>query len=157
RKVAVEKGQVLDATAAAQLLTLPWEELHLLELEPGDIHEEPAGAPLSPPAARAGRVGQGYKWGQWWPPAPPPGLLHVRTAALAPVNTQEGMAISTLYDLQPVEAGETVARAKISPLAIAESLVKRAEERAWAADGLLTVKGFEPKKIGALTRSSLEA
>jgi len=35
--------------------------------------------------------------------------------------------------------------------------VKRAEERAWAADGLLTVKGFEPKKIGALTRSSLEA
>ena len=35
RKIAVEKGQVLDAKAAAELLALPWEELHLLELEPG--------------------------------------------------------------------------------------------------------------------------
>src|SRR5262249_59441402 len=85
------------------------------------------------------------------------GLLQVRRDALAHVNTQEGMAIFTLYDLQPVEAGEVVARAKISPLAIAEALVKRAEERAWATGGLVMVKGFEAKKIGALTRSSLEA
>src|SRR5262245_65864878 len=64
RKVAVEKGQVLDATAAAQLLTLPWEELHLLELEPGDIHEEPAGARLSQAAAGDGVVVKGYHGGQ---------------------------------------------------------------------------------------------
>src|SRR5499425_1896533 len=153
RKVAVEKGQVLDATAAAQLLTLPWEELHLLELEPGDIHEEPAGARLSQAAAGDGVVVKGYNGGQWSLAAAHRGLLQVRRDALAHVNTQEGMAIFTLYDLQPVEAGEVVARAKISPLAIAEALVKRAG----ATGGLVMVKGFEAKKIGALTRSSLEA
>ena len=157
RKVAVEKGQVLDAAAAARLLTLAWQELHLLELEPGDLHEEPAGARLSQAAAGEGVTVKGYSGGQWTLAATRRGLLHVRRDALAQVNTQEGMAVFTLYDLQPVEAGEAVARAKISPLAIAESLVKRAEERAWAAGGLLTVKAFAPRRIGALTRSSLPA
>ena len=156
RKVAVEKGQVLDGAAAARLLTLPWQELHLLELEPGDLHEEPAGARLSQAAAGDGVTVKGYGGGQWSLAATRRGLLNVRKDALAQVNTQEGMAVYTLYDLQPVEAGEAVARAKISPLAIAESLVKRAEERAWAAGGLLAVKAFEPRKIGALTHSSLE-
>ncbi len=157
RKVVVEKGDVLDAAAAARLLTLSWEDLHLLELEPGDLHEEPAGARLSQAAAGDGVTVKGYHGGQWTLSATRRGLLQIRKDALAQVNTQEGMAVFTLYDLQPVEAGETVARAKISPLAIAEALVKRAEERAWAAGGLLTVKTFEARKIGALTRSSLEA
>jgi len=33
--VALEKGQALDAALAARLLGLPWQEVHLLELEPG--------------------------------------------------------------------------------------------------------------------------
>ncbi|HEY7867844.1 MAG TPA: hypothetical protein VIF59_01365, partial [Methylomirabilota bacterium] len=40
-KVAIAKGQTLDTAAAARLLALPWDEVHLLELEPGDVHEEP--------------------------------------------------------------------------------------------------------------------
>ena len=156
RTVAVEKGRVLDAAAAARLLVLPWQEIHLLELEPGDLHEEAAGARLSQAAAGDGVTVKGYAGGQWTLAATRRGLLHVRTDTLAHVNTQVGMAVYTLYDLQPVEAGEAVARAKISPLAIAESLVKRAEERAWATGGLLTVKAFEPRRIGALTRSGLD-
>ncbi|HEV2054852.1 MAG TPA: hypothetical protein VGV06_06715 [Methylomirabilota bacterium] len=154
-KIAVEKGQVLDAGAAARLLTQSWRELHLLELEPGDIHEEPAGARLSQAAAGEGVEVRGYGGGQWTLAATRRGLLHVRVEALAEVNAQEGMAVYTLYDLQPVEAGEAVARAKIVPLAIGEAQVKRAEERAWAAAGLVTVKTFTPRRIGALTRASL--
>ena len=154
-KVAVEKGQVLDAGAAARLLTLSWREVHLLELEPGDIHEEPAGARLSQAAAGEGVEVRGYGGGQWTLAATRRGLLRVRGGALAEVNAEEGMAVYTLYDLQPVESGEAVARAKIVPLAIGEAHVKRAEERAWAATGLVTVKPFTPRRIGALTRASL--
>ena len=46
-KVAIDKGRTLDDEAAAKLLGLAWEEVHLLELEPGDLHEEPAGARIS--------------------------------------------------------------------------------------------------------------
>src|SRR5439155_25895946 len=155
-KVTVEKGQVLDAELARRLLDLPWRVLHLLELEPGDIHEEPAGARLSQASAGEGVVVKGYGGGQWTLAATRRGLLQVRAETLEEVNAQEGMAVYTLYDLQPVDHGEAVARAKISPLAIAESLVKRAEERAWASAGLVTVRPFDARGIGALTRATLE-
>ena len=64
-KVAIDKGRTLDDEAAAKLLDLAWEEVHLLELEPGDLHEEPAGARLSAAAAGAGVEVKGYVGGQW--------------------------------------------------------------------------------------------
>ena len=155
-KIALEKGRVLDAASAKRLLGLPWQQVHLLELEAGDIHEEPAGARLSQASAGEGVSVKGYGGGQWTLTATRRGLLRVRGDALGAVNAQEGMAVYTLYDLQPVDQGEVVARAKISPLAIAESLVKRAEERARASDGLVTVRPFGARVIGALTRATLE-
>ena len=156
-KIAVEKGQTLDAEAAGRLVSLAWGEIHLLELEPGDLHEEPAGARLSAAAAGPGVEVKGYAGGQWTLAATRRGLLSVRHEALAAVNAVEGMSVFTLYDLQPVEPGEAVAKAKITPLAMPEELVKQAEERAWAAGGLLTVKAFAPRVLGALTRENLEA
>ncbi|HET7874349.1 MAG TPA: hypothetical protein VFN71_02395 [Methylomirabilota bacterium] len=157
-RVALEKGQVLDARAVTTLLGVEsWSELHLLELEPGDIHEEPAGARLSAAAAGPGVEVRGYSGGQWTLASTRRGLLRAHVEALHRVNALEGVSIFTLYDRQPVEAGETVAKAKISPLAIPEGLVKQAEEHAWAADGLVSVKGFEPRVVGALARGSLEA
>src|SRR5262249_34530960 len=124
-KVAIEKGQVLDGGAAERLLALPWNELHLLEVEPGDVHEEPAGARLSAAAAGEGVEIKGYAGGQWTLAATRRGLVRVRVAALDAVNQIEGMSVFTLYDLQPVDAGEVVARAKITPLAMPEVLVKQ--------------------------------
>jgi molybdenum cofactor cytidylyltransferase len=65
------------------------------------------------------------------------------------------MSVFTLYDLQPVEAGEAVARAKITPLAIPDRLVKDAETRAGSAGGLVAVKPFRPHVLAALSRESL--
>jgi hypothetical protein len=155
-KVAIDKGQTLDGEAARRLLALPWDEIHLLEPEPGDLHEEPAGARLSSAAAGPGVEVKGYAGGQWTLAATRRGLLRVRIEALAAVNALEGMSVFTLYDHQPVEAGEAVAKAKITPLAIAEALVKQAEERAWMASGLVTVAAFAPRVLGAVTRENLE-
>ena len=154
-KVAIDKGRTLDGDDAARLLALDWDEVHLLELEPADLHEEPAGARLSASAAGPGVEVKGYTGGQWTLAAARRGLCRVRADALHAVNGLEGMSVFTLYDLQPVEAGETVAKAKITPLAIPEALVKQAEERAWAAGGLVSVAAFAPRVLGALARENL--
>jgi hypothetical protein len=154
-KVAIGKGQVLDAAAAARLLALPWPEVHLLEVEPGDVHEEPAGSRLAAAACGANVEVKGYTGGQWTLTGQRRGLVRVNVAALDAVNGLEGMSVFTLSDLQPVEAGETVARAKITPLAIPERLVKEAESRAWSVGGLVSVKTFLPRVLGALSRESL--
>src|SRR5258706_16360195 len=62
-KVAINKGQLLDAAASARLLTLPWPEVHLLELDPGDIHEEPAGSRLAAAARGVNVEVKGYSGG----------------------------------------------------------------------------------------------
>src|SRR5262249_59781225 len=95
---------------------------------------------------------KGYAGGQWTLVAGRRGLLGVRVEPLDVVNALPGMSVFTLYDQQPVEAGETVGKAKITPLAISESLVKHAEERAWAASRLLTLNASIPRVLGRLTR-----
>ena len=155
-KILVRKGQLLDDASASIVLGAPWSELHVLELEPGDIHEEPAGARLAQAAAGAGVEVKGYTGGQWTLAAARRGLVRVRDAALHEVNAQAGIAVFTLWDLQPVEAGEVVAKAKVTPLAIAESVVKHVESAAWEASGLVGVQAFEPRVIGAVTRETLE-
>ncbi len=156
-KVAAPKGARIDAAVAHTLLSIPWDEIHLLALEPGDVHEEDAGRRLSAAVVGDGVAVRGYSGGQWTLGATRRGLLHIRTAALAEVNAQEGMSVFTLFDGQPVEPGETVAKAKVTPLAIPETTIQAVETVAAAADGVIVVLGFRPAVVGAVARESLDA
>ena len=156
-KVALPKGARLDAEAAAQLLALPWQEVHLVALDPGDVHEEEAGRRLAAAVAGEGVEVKGYTGGQWTLASTRRGLLRVDAAALASVNVHEGMSVFALFSGQPMEAGEIVARAKVTPLAIAEQTVADVERIAAAARGVICVTAFRPATLGAVARESLEA
>jgi hypothetical protein len=155
-KVAASKGARIDEGIARTLLAVPWEEIHLLALEPGDVHEEEAGRRLAAAVAGAGTEVRAYAGGQWTLTATRRGLLRIRTAALTEVNAQQGMSVFTLFDGQPVEPGEAVAKAKVTPLAIAETTVQAVETAATAGD-VIVVAGFRPAAIGAVARESLDA
>jgi len=156
-KVAAPKGARIDAALARTLLATPWDEIHLLALDPGDVHEEEAGRRLAAAVVGDGVVVRGYTGGQWTLAATQRGLLRIRTEALTDVNAQEGMSVFTLFDGQPVEPGETVAKAKVTPLAIAEGTVRAVERVAAEAGGVILVAGFRPCTIGVLARESLDA
>ena len=153
-KVALGKGARLDAEAARMLLTLPWDELHLLALEPGDLHEEDAGRRLAASVTGDGVEVKGYSGGQWTLTATRRGLLRVDVARLAAVNVHEGVAVFTLLDRQPVDRGETVAKAKVTPLAIGADTVLAVEQA--ARGGAVTVAAFRPVALGTVARESLE-
>jgi hypothetical protein len=153
-KVALGKGARLDAAAAQTLLALPWDEVHLLALEPGDLHEEDAGQRLAAAVVGDGIEVRGYTSGQWTLAATRRGVLRVDPPRLTAVNVHEGMAVFTLFDRQPVDRGETVAKAKVTPLAISEQTV-RAVELA-ARGGVITVTAFRAATLGAVARESLE-
>jgi hypothetical protein len=155
-KVALPKGARLDAAAAAQLLALPWQEIHLVALDPADVHEEEAGRRLAAAVTGEGVEVKGYTGGQWTLASTRRGLLRVNAAALASVNVHEGMSVFTLFSGQPMEAGEIVARAKVTPLAIAEQTVADVERIAAAAHGVISVTAFRPATLGAVARESLE-
>ncbi len=153
-KVALAKGALLDAAAARTLLSLPWDEVHVLAVDPGDLHEEDAGRRLATAATGDGVEVKGYTGGQWTLAATRRGLLRIDVRRLADVNAQEGIAVFTVFDGQPVERGETVAKAKVTPLVISGDVV-RAVEKA-ADDGAVAVSPFRPAVVGAVARESLE-
>lgn len=155
-QVVARKGEILDEAAAARLAELDDPELHLLELEPGDLHEVPAGERLARAAVGEGVEVKGFAGGQWALTAARRGLLEVRGEALEAVNALEGMSVYTRYHDQVVEAGEVVAKAKVTPLAIAEALVQEVEARCRAARGLVAVRPFYPMRVGAVARAELD-
>jgi hypothetical protein len=153
-KIVLAKGARIDAAAAAAVLAVPWEEIHVIAPEPGDLHEEEAGERLARSVVGAGVEVKGYTGGQWTLASTRRGLLVVAVDALAEVNALEGMSVFTLYAGQPVEPGETVAKAKVTPLVIPERTMRAVEER--AAGGLLSVHGFRPVTVGTVAREHLE-
>ena len=110
------KGDRLDPAGAARLVAGSHEEVHLLEMEPGDLHEDPAGERVARAVAGAGVSVRDSASGQWAIVAGQRGILRVATASLAAVNGLEGVSVYTLFDGQVVDAGEVVARAKVTPL-----------------------------------------
>ena len=152
-KIAVPKGAHLDAPAVEILLATPWEEIHLLALEPGDVHEEEAGRRLAAAVTGEGVEVKGYTGGQWTLSATRRGLLRIDTARLTDANAYEGVSVFTLFSGQPVEAGETVAKAKVTPLAIPEQTLRALES---LGGGLVAVAGFRPTTIGAVANERLE-
>ena len=155
-KVAVEKGARLDARTAGVLLATTWEEIHLLAVEPGDLHEEEAGRRLASAVVGDGVEVKGYTGGQWTLAATRRGLLQIRRAALTDANALEGISVFTLVDGQPVESGEPVARCKVTPLVIAGETIRGVEKLAADAEGLVAVRAFKPMTVGAIAQERLD-
>jgi hypothetical protein len=149
------KGRVLDSADVARLLEASWEELHVLVLDAGDVHEDAASARLAAAAAgdgttvRAPSAGHFPLVSQWR------GVVEVDAEALGRVNCVDGVCVYTLFDGQVVDAGETVARAKIAPFAIAGERLETSEAAARAAGGVVRVRPFEARRVGAIVQESL--
>jgi hypothetical protein len=155
-KIVAPKGACIDADTARVLLAAPWEEIHVIAVDPGDVHEEDAGRRLAAAVVGEGVEVKGYTGGQWTLAATRRGLLRVRRGELAEVNAREGVSVFTLFDGQPVEAGETVAKAKVTPLVIPGETLAAIESVARRAAGLIVVKAFQALGVGAVARESLD-
>ncbi|HEY9426666.1 MAG TPA: hypothetical protein VIR34_05895 [Gemmatimonadaceae bacterium] len=159
------KGHVVRADEVDALLALDWGKLSVVEREPGEIQEGEAGHRLANAAAgigtpleegSSGGTAVGDVTGGHWPiTATRRGLLRVDVERLERANRVEGICIYTLYDGQIVDAGETVARAKITPFVIDEHNVEEAERIAHEGGALVRVLAFRPLKVAAVVQETL--
>jgi hypothetical protein len=155
-KIVAHKGARLDPASAAAVIAAPWEEIHLLALDAGDLHEEQAGARLAATVVGDGTEVKGYSGGQWTVVATRRGLLRLDVEALAEVNAHAAISVFTLFHGQPVEAGEVVARAKVTPLVVAETTIQSVETTAQRARGITAVTPFRPLTVGVVARENLD-
>lgn len=156
-RIALGKGALLGEESLAAILTLTWDELHLIDPVPGDVHEHEAGVRLARAAAGAGVAVGAHGGGHWPMEAMHRGLLGVDHQALDEVNAIEGLCVYTLFHGQVVDAGELVARAKIVPFVIGGEALACGETVAMRHGGVVTVRPFVRMRVGAVVQESLGA
>ena len=149
------KGHVIARDDVSTILAMPWSRLHVVALDDGEIHEDAAGRRIAESAAGEGIAVGTLSGGHWPLTATVRGILDVSLEALHAVNSIDGPCVYSVFRGQVVDAGELVARAKITPFALDESRVREAESVARRAGGLVRVRRFGAMRIGAVVRESL--
>lgn len=145
----LQKGAVLSQSAAE---ALRGKELNVIEMEPGDLHEEAAGRRLAAAAAGEGVLVQALAAGSWPLAAKHRGLVEVDEVRLDALNDSDDLAVVTVPAGQVVLEDEVVARAKIVPFVTREEHVRHAE----AVGAVVRVRPFLPLRISALVQEKLD-
>ncbi len=150
------KGMTIDAEALARWDEAERGELHLIEPDPGDVHEDEAGRRVAVAVAGDGIWSKGPVQSRYHLIADRKGLLRVDADLLRRINTVSGVTVFTLLDRQPVLPGKIVAGVKVTPLTIPESSIAEVEDLvATGCQPPLVVLPFEPKRVGVLATEGL--
>lgn len=149
----VRKGTVLSAEHLEALRGA--RDLHLVQLATGDVHEDEAAVRLGRAIAGPGVVVGRPVQSQVRLLAAHRGLLRVREGSVNKMNVVGPLSVFTLVDGQAVDAGDEVAGAKVTPVAVSEARLARAE--AVAARGpVVLVLPFRPLRTLVIATEKLK-
>ena len=112
----LRKGTILGGRHLEQVRQA--REVHLVELEPGDLHEDEAAKRLAAALAGPGLEAQRPVQSQARLIARHRGLVRVRADAVDAINSLGYISVFTLMDGQAVAEGEEVAGCKVTPVAV---------------------------------------
>jgi molybdenum cofactor cytidylyltransferase len=138
----LRKGTVLGPGHVEALRAVS--EVHLVELDEGDVHEDEAARRLGAAVAGPGMHLEEPAQSQVRLVADRRGLVRVDSDAVDRLNHLPAVGVFTLVDGQAVDQGEEVAGAKVTPVAVPGFLLREAELVASAARPVLRVDPFRP-------------
>lgn len=154
-KRVARKGQRLDDVVLAQLAVADGREVHLVEPEPGEIHEDEASRRLAAAVAGPGLRLKGPAQSRFNLIAERKGVVRINQDLLRRLNALYGIAVFTLLDRQVVLPGKVVAGVKVTPLVMPEDVVRRAEELAAAHGPVITLQPFRAKRVAVVATQGL--
>ena len=120
RKGSVLRPEDLEAVRRAS-------EIHVVELEPGDVHEDVAAKRLAAALAGPGLEARPPVQSQARLIATRRGLVRVRGDLIDAINELGGVSVFTVMDGQAVAEGDEVAGCKITPVAVPGRVLDEAE------------------------------
>lgn len=153
--IILRKGARIGNDAAA-LERLRGREIHVVELEPGELTQDEAADRLARALAGPGTSPAPAAQGQARLRALVRGVLRVRPEAVRAVNDSPPLLFFTHLDGQAVAEGDEVAGVKSAALATPETLVAGIEARLQSA-GAVRVEGFRPQDVLLVVTERLEA
>ena len=152
--VALHKGRVLDAEDRHRLEALPWNELHVIAVEPGDVHEQEAGRRLAALLAGEGVAVDAPSSGAYPLVARHRGVVELDAFRLARLNEIEDLAVYTRPAGYVAREGERIGGVKIIPFVTRVDRLEAAERV--AASGTFRVRRFVPMRVAVFVEDTVE-
>ena len=149
------KGRILSQDDWPVVAGTGIEELHVVRLEPGDVHEDEAARELAELVAGPGIVRHEPVESQVRLSAAVNGIFHVDVVRLQALNSVEDVSVFTLFDGQLVSKGKTVAGVKVTPFVVPAARLREAA-RVIDRKDVVRVMAFKPMRVGILVRERLD-
>ncbi len=148
--VSFKKGHIIKEEDVPELLKLGKENIYILDLEPGDVHEDDAGIRLGTAAAGSDVTWRGPKESRVNLYAACDGLLKINVPAVEAINDLPDVILSTLPNNMVVKKGEMLAGTKVIPLVVPEQTVDNAENICRQYGWVVKVMPFQKIKVGVI-------
>jgi len=148
------RGHVVKQDDIPKLLDLGKKQVYVLQLKPGELHEDEAARRMARAMSGPGLHLRGPSEGKVDFLANTPGLLKVNVPALEKINAVGSIILSTRHNHSRVQSGEVVAGTRIIPLTIRKSKIERVEEICRKERAVLKILPFRPKKVGIIVTGS---
>lgn len=150
----LRKGTILEARHLERVRQA--RELHVVELEEADLHEDAAARRLAAALAGPGLEATPPVQSQARLIARHRGLVRVRPELVEAINALGHISVFTLMDGQAVSEGEEVAGCKITPVAVPGRLVEAAERICRDQGPVIQLEGFRPLKTFVVATERLK-
>jgi len=147
------KGHRFTADDLADLARVE-HPIHIILIEPDEIHEDDAAIALAEAIAGQGVERRNPIQSRVNLIADRKGLLRVDRDAVIALNRLTGISVFTLLDGLAVVPGKNIAGAKISPVAVQQAVLDEALAIAARAP-VVEVKPFTPKRVSVVTTEGL--
>jgi hypothetical protein len=151
------KGRRLKAQDLELVRRAGVSELHVVLMDPGDVHEDEAASRLAALVAGPGIAVVGPVESQMRLSADTNGILQIDVDRLNALNAIEDVSIFTLFDGQLVPQGKTVAGVKVTPFVVSQERLREAERVVAPSRGVVRVLPFRPMRVAVLVRERLDA
>jgi hypothetical protein len=155
-RVLLLKGRILTEADWPVVASARVDELHVVRMETGDVHEDEAARRLAKFVAGPGVIVHGPVESQVRLSAEVNGIFKVDDQRLQALNSIEDVSIFTLFDGQLVSKGKTIAGVKVTPFVVPEARLREAERVAAGGEGVIRVLAFRPMRVAVLVRERLE-
>jgi len=154
KEAAFKKGHIIMAQDVPELLMMGKENIYILDLEPGDVHEDEAGIRLGIAVQGSGVTWSGPKESRVDLFADCDGLLKINVHALEAINDLPDVILSTLPNNTVVQKGDLLAGTKVVPLVVEEQTLAAAEAIACQASWVVKVLPFQKVNVGVVITGS---
>ncbi|MEI8356188.1 MAG: molybdopterin-binding protein [Deltaproteobacteria bacterium] len=148
---AFKKGHVIQEDDIQKLLSLGKDNIYVLDLIDGFVHENDAASRIAQAVSGEGLQLTEPVEGKVKLVAAANGLLKVNVEALARINSIEQIVLATLHTNQQIRTGLPVAGTRIIPLFTEEGKIRTIERICSDCYPVIEVKPFKLLKIGMVT------